>query len=391
MLSNPFSSVAGRYSLFAAAGLVALCLSGCDNSTSGAGMTPPGAPEVSVIEVAASDVPLQTELPGRTSAYRKAEVRPQVGGIIQKRLFTEGAEIKAGSALYQIDPATYQAALTSAQAELSRSQATLAAAAARESRYKNLVAAKAISQQDYDDALATLNQAKAGVAVAKSAVENATINLRYTRVLAPIDGVISKSAVTEGALVSAGQADVLANILQLDPIYVDVSQSAEELLQLRRQMKSGQVTVADSAKVRLILDDGSVYEHEGQLQFAEVGVNESTGTVNLRAQFPNPDRLLLPGMFVRAQVDEGVRSNTILVSQRGIARDRTGSATAMVVNAEGIVEQRQLTTGRAIGDQWLILDGLAVGDKVIVEGLQKVKPGIPVKAVPASSTKASGE
>jgi membrane fusion protein (multidrug efflux system) len=390
MLSNPTFPVAGRFSLLAA-GLFAIFLSGCDSSKSGSDMVGPGAPEVGVVEIVASDVSLQAELPGRTSAYRKAEVRPQVSGIIQKRLFTEGAEIKAGTALYQIDPATYQSTLVSAQAELARGQATLAAAAARETRYKNLVAIKAISQQDYDDALATLNQAKAGVAVAKAAVETASINLKYTRVFAPIDGVISKSSVTEGALVNAGQADVLANILQLDPIYVDVSQSAEELLQLRRQMKNGQVAAADSAKVRLILDDGSVYEHEGQLQFAEVGVNESTGTVNLRAQFPNPDRLLLPGMFVRAQIEEGVRSNAILASQRGITRDRSGAAIAMVVNGEGMVEQRQLTTGRAVGDQWLVLDGLAVGDRLIIEGLQKVKPGIPATAVPASSIKASGE
>ncbi|UUA73123.1 efflux RND transporter periplasmic adaptor subunit [Cellvibrio sp. QJXJ] len=390
MLPNLFTA-SGRPVHLAAAGLIALLIAGCDGAKPGAGMAAPGVPEVGVIQVASSDVPLQTELPGRTTAYRKAEVRPQVSGIIQKRLFTEGAEIKAGTALYQIDPATYQAALSSAQAELSRSQATLAAAAARESRYKNLSAIKAISQQDYDDALATLNQAKAGVSLAKAAVETANINLKYTRVLAPIDGAISKSAVTEGALVNAGQADVLASIQQLDPIYVDVSQSADELLQLRRQMKSGQVAAADSAKVRLLLDDGSVYEHEGTLQFAEVGVNESTGTVNLRAQFPNPDRLLLPGMFVRTQVEEGVRSNAILVSQRGITRDRTGAATAMVVNTEGVVELRQLTVGRAIGDQWLVLEGLAVGDQVIVEGLQKVKPGTPAKAVPASGSKVSGE
>lgn len=391
MLSSFFSSTQGRYAAFTAAGFLFMLLVGCDGAKSSAGMASPGVTEVGVIEVVASDLPLQTELPGRTAAYRKAEVRPQVSGIIQQRLFTEGAEIKAGTALYQIDPATYQAALSGAQAELARAEATLAAAAARQSRYQNLLAQKSISQQDYDDALAALNQAKAGVAVGKATVKNASINLKYTRVLAPIDGVISKSAVTEGALVNAGQADVLANILQLDPIYVDVSQSADELLQLRRFIKSGQVAALDTAKVRLLLDDGSVYEHEGLLQFAEVGVNESTGTVNLRAQFPNPDRLLLPGMFVRTQVDEGVRSNAILVPQRGVTRDRTGAATAMVVNAEGLVEQRQLTTGRAVGDQWLILGGLSVGDKLILEGLQKVKAGVPVKAVPASSIQSSGE
>ncbi|HEY0894596.1 MAG TPA: efflux RND transporter periplasmic adaptor subunit, partial [Cellvibrio sp.] len=310
--------------------------------------------------LSASDVPLQVELPGRTSAYRKAEVRPQVSGIIQKRLFVEGAEIKAGTPLYQIDPATYQAALSSAQAELARADANLAAATAKEARYKNLNSMKAISQQDYDDALANFGQTKANVAAAKAAVETAQISLKYTKVLAPIDGVISKSSVTEGALVNAGQADVLASIMQMDPIYVDVSQSAEELLQLRREMLKGDVAKTESAKVRLLLDDGSVYEHEGSLQFAEVGVNESTGTVVLRAQFPNPDRLLLPGMFVRTQLDEGVRTNSLLAPQRGITRDRTGNATAMVINKEGIVELRQLKTGRAVGDQWLVLEGLAV-------------------------------
>ena len=379
-----------RYRAVAAIGIMGLLLSACDSKTA-PGAAAPAAVEVGVVTLAAADVPLQTELPGRTSAYRKAEVRPQVSGIIQKRLFNEGAEIKAGTALYQIDPATYEAAVASAKAELARANATLAAAQAKETRYKNLAAIKAISQQDYDDALATLGQAKAGVSVAQAAVESASINLKYTRVLAPIDGVISKSSVTEGALVSAGQADVLANILQLDPIYVDVSQSAEELLQVRRQMKSGAVAASETAKVRLILGDGSLYEHEGQLQFTEVGVNESTGTVNLRAQFPNPDRLLLPGMFVRTQVEEGVRTNALLAPQRGISRDRTGSATAMVVNAEGIAELRQIKVGRALGDQWLVLDGLALGDQLIVEGLQKVKPGAPVKAVPATTAIKAGE
>nr|WP_324259158.1 efflux RND transporter periplasmic adaptor subunit [Cellvibrio fontiphilus] len=380
-----------RAAPFAVASFFVLLLAGCDDANPDAAKAAQAVPEVGVVTVAVSNLPLQTELPGRTSAFRKAEVRPQVSGIIQQRLFTEGTEIKAGTALYQIDPASYKAAVSSAQAELVRTQAALAAADAREKRYQNLVAIKAISQQDYDDALASRNQAKAAVAVARAALESATINLEYTRVLAPIDGVISKSAVTEGALVNAGQADVLADILQLDPIYVDVSQSADELLQLRRQMKNGQVVAVDSASVRLLLEDGSVYEHEGSLQFAEVGVNESTGTVTLRAQFPNPDRLLLPGMFVRAQVEEGVRNNAILIAQRGVTRDRTGSATAMVVNREGIVEQRQLITGRAVGDQWLVLDGLAEGDRVIVEGLQKVKPGVPVKTVPAADSNSAGE
>ncbi|MDO8343167.1 MAG: efflux RND transporter periplasmic adaptor subunit [Cellvibrio sp.] len=376
-----------RYGAIFALGIMGLALSACDTKTTPV-VSAPAAVEVGVITLSAADVPLQVDLPGRTTAYRKAEVRPQVTGIIQKRLFDEGADIKAGTPLYQIDPATYQAAHNSAKAELARADANLVAAVARESRYKNLSTMKAISQQDYDDAQATLGQAKANVAAAKAAVESALINLKYTNVLAPIDGVISKSSVTEGALVSAGQADVLANIMQLDPIYVDVSQSVEELLQLRREMLKGDVAKTESAKVRLLLDDGSVYEHEGSLQFAEVGVNESTGTVVLRAQFPNPDRLLLPGMFVRTQLDEGVRTNSLLAPQRGVTRDRLGNATALVINKEGIVEQRQLKTGRAVGDQWLVLEGLAVGDQVIVEGLQKVKPGAPAKAVTATASKA---
>lgn len=375
-----------RYSSVLVVSLLGLVLSACDGKTQGA--KPAGGPvEVGVVAVTREDVPLEAELPGRTNAFRKAEVRPQVSGIIQKRLFTEGAVIKAGTPLYQIDPASYEAAFTSAKAELARAEANVAAAVARESRYKNLAAIKAISQQEYDDALATLGQAKANVQVAKAGVTTAKINLDYTRVLAPIDGVIGKSNVTEGALVNAGQVDVLAEIQQLDPIYVDVSQSAEQLVQLRRQMAEGSVAALDSAKVRLLLGDGTAYEHIGSLQFAEVGVNESTGTVILRAQFPNPDRLLLPGMFVRTTLEEGIRTNAILVSQRGVTRDRTGNATAMIVNKEGVVEVRSITVARTVGDQWLVLTGLDVGDQVIVEGLQRVKPGAPAKAVAAASSK----
>lgn len=375
-----------RYGSTLAVSLLGLVLSACDGKTQVA-MPAPAPVEVGIVAVTREDVPLEAELPGRTSAFRKAEVRPQVSGIIQKRLFTEGSVIKAGTALYQIDPASYEAALTSAEAELARADANVVAAAARESRYKNLAAVKAISQQEYDDALATLAQAKASVQIARAGVATAKINLGYTRVLAPIDGIIGKSNVTEGALVNAGQVDVLAEIQQLDPIYVDVSQSAEALLQLRRQMVEGSVAAVDSAKVRLLLGDGTAYGHIGNLQFAEVGVNESTGTVVLRAQFPNPDRLLLPGMFVRTTLEEGVRTNAVLVPQRGVTRDRTGNATAMIVNKDSVVEVRNIAVARTFGDQWLVLSGLDVGDQVIVEGLQKVKPGAPVKAVAAAATK----
>jgi len=363
--------------------LGSLWLTGCEKEQTNTAVAPV---EVGVVRVMTADVPLEIELPGRTSAFRKAEVRPQVSGIIQKRLFTEGSEIKAGTPLYQIDPAPFEAAFNSAHAEQARAEANLAAAVARESRYKNLISTQSISKQDYDDALATLGQAKANVSLAKAAVQTARINLNYTKVRAPIDGVIGKSSVTEGALVSAGQVDVLADIQQLDPIYVDVSQSAEALLQLRRQMLKGSVAEKENAKVHLLLSDGSVYEHEGHLQFAEVGVNESTGTVTLRAQFPNPDRLLLPGMFVRTRLEEGLRTNSILVSQRGVTRGRTGEASVWVVNAEGKAEMRPIIVDRAIGDQWLVLDGLTIDDQIIVEGLQKIKPGVAVKTVPAAIT-----
>lgn len=367
-----------------ALGLLGFLLAACDSQAPN-GAAGQGPIEVGVVTISTTDVPLFADLPGRTTAYRRAEVRPQVTGIIQKRLFEEGSEIKAGAQLYQIDPATYQAAQATAKAELARAEANLLAAEAREKRYKDLVAAKAISQQDYDDALANLGQARASIAAGKAAMETAAINVKYTKVIAPISGVIGKSSVTEGALVTAGQADVLATIQQLDPIYVDVSQSVDDLLRLRRQMIAGNVARVDEAKVRLILEDGSVYEHEGVLQFSEVGVNESTGTVILRALFPNPDRLLLPGMFVRTELQEGMRSGAILVSQRGIARDRSGNATALVVNQAGEVEQRQVKTSRTVGDQWLVEDGLSVGEQVIVEGLQKVKPGATVKPVPAKT------
>ncbi len=357
-------------------------LSGCGPKDQGAA---PGAGpvEVGVVTLTAQDVPLTVSLPGRTNAYRRAEVRPQVGGIIQARLFEEGAEVSAGSQLYQIDDATYQAAYRAADAELARVKANLTAVSGREKRLKDLLKTRAISQQDYDDVHANLGQAEAAVKAAEAARESARVNLTYTRVLAPISGIIGQSSVTEGALVTAGQAQALALLQQLDPIYVDISQSADELLRLRRQVMSGSISGTDSAPVRLLLDDGSVYEHEGVLQFAEMDVSESTGTVRLRALFPNPDRLLLPGMFVRAEVQEGVRGNAVLVSQRGVTRDRSGAASALVVNTEGVVELRTLRIARALGDQWLVEEGLEPGDQVIVEGLQRVRPGAPVRAVPA--------
>lgn len=351
----------------------------------GAGDAAGAAPavEVGVYMLEASDVSLAADLPGRTNAFRKAEVRPQVNGIIEKRLFEEGSEVKAGQQLYQIDAATYRAALATARAELARAEANLVAAKSREARYKDLVSAKAISQQEYDDALASLGQSTADIAAGKAAVETAQINLQYTEVRAPVSGVIGKSSVTEGALVSSGQSEVLATIQQLDPIYVDVSQSAENLLRLKRQIHGGSLSAIEAAKVQLVMEDGSLYEHEGTLQFSEVGVSESTGTVVLRALFPNPDKFLLPGMFVRTKVQEGIRSGAVLAPQQGIAHDRTGSATALVVNADNKVELRQVRTGRAVGHNWVIEEGLEAGDQLILDGLQKVAPGASVTVVPA--------
>lgn len=365
-------------------------LTACSSKTPDSANEPPPI-EVGVVKITAASTAINSELPGRTVAFRLAEVRPQVSGIIEKRFFTEGTEIKAGTQLYQIDAATYQAAYSTAKAELARAEANVFAAKAREKRYKNLLASKAVSQQDYDDALAAMQQADASLAAGKASVETANINLKYTKVIAPISGIIGKSSVTEGALVTAGQANVLATIQQLDPIYVDVSQSADEMLQLRRQIMSGKMSNEKTAKVKLLLNDGSTYKEDGTLQFTGVGVSESTGTVVLRALFPNPDRLLLPGMFVRTQLEEGIRGDAILAPQQGVTRDRSGNATALVVNAENKVEARKVITSRAIGDKWLVEDGLAVGDQLIVEGLQKIKPGATVKAVPAKIANESGE
>ncbi|MFO1388471.1 efflux RND transporter periplasmic adaptor subunit [Cellvibrio sp.] len=364
-------------------------LTACGPKAPAGGDVPPI--EVGVVVVSESTAAITSELPGRTSAFRKAEVRPQVSGIIQKRLFTEGAEVKAGTPLYQIDPAPFEAALTSAQAEQSRAEANYATAKARNARFQSLIASKAISQQDFDDVQAAFSQARANLEIGKAAVENARINLKYTKVLAPISGVIGKSSVTEGALVSAGQSQVLATIQQLDPIYVDVSQSVDEMLKLRRQMMSGKLSAPGETKVKLVLSDGSRYAQEGRLQFSEVGVSESTGTVVLRALFPNPDKLLLPGMFVRTELQDGVHAKAILIPQQGVTRDRSGGATTLVVNKENKVELRPIKTSTAVGDKWLVDEGLAVGDQVIVDGLQKAKPGATVKAVPAKIATKTGE
>nr|WP_059392640.1 efflux RND transporter periplasmic adaptor subunit [Pseudomonas toyotomiensis] len=358
--------------LVSAIAVAMLSLTGCQESSAPQTQQ---TPQVGVVTLEAKPFALTSEVPGRTSAYRIAEVRPQVNGIIQKRLFTEGSEVKAGQQLYQIDPATYEATFKSAQA-------TQLSAKSLADRYKLLVADKAVSQQAYDEARAAGLQADA-------ALEQARIELRYTKVMAPISGRIGRSAVTEGALVSNGQANAMATIQQLDPIYVDVTQSSKELLRLRRDLAEGRLQKASdsAAKVALKLEDGSRYAHEGTLEFSEVAVDESTGSVTLRAVFPNPDHLLLPGMFVHAELLSGVKQNAILAPQQGVTRNQRGEPTAMVVGADNKVELRVLKADRTAGSAWLVEEGLNEGDRLITEGLQFVQPGAEVKAVPASNVK----
>jgi membrane fusion protein, multidrug efflux system len=358
------------------------------------GQAPSGqqmAPEVSVIIIKPEKLALTTELAGRTSAYLIAEVRPQVSGIIKKRLFTEGSNVKAGQQLYQIDPATYQAAYDSAKASLARAEASLTTISLKAGRYKELIAIKAVSQQEYDDIVAAHKQAEADVASGKAALENARINLAYTHVFAPISGRIGKSSVTTGALVTANQPSALAVIQQLDPVYVDVSQSSSNLLKLKDDMAKGKIKSggADQAKVKLILENGASYPDTGVLKFSDVTVDPATGSITLRSVFPNKKQILLPGMYVRAIVEEGVNDQAILVPQQAVTRDPQGNAVAMVVDASEKVEQRKLKVERSIDDKWLVSDGLKPGDRVIMEGLMKVRPGVPVKAVPFGSETAA--
>lgn len=360
--------------------VAALSVVGCERSAPpGGGPGGPGGPppEVGIVTLQAREAVLTTELPGRTASYRVAEVRPQVGGIIKERLFKEGALIRSGQVLYQIDPAVYQATHDSAQAALNRSRATFERARLKAERYANLLKAKAVSQEDFDDAEAALKEAAASVAVDEAELARARINLEYTRVTAPIGGRIGRSVVTQGALVTANQELALATIQQLDPIYVDLTQSSAQLLRLRRALEDGRLQRpdGDQPRVTLVLEDGSDYPLAGRLEFSEVSVDPGTGAVTLRATFPNPDHVLLPGMFVRARVEEGTRPAAILAPQRGVQRDRRGRPYALVLNAEGVVEQRMLKTDRTLGSNWLVDDGLAPGDRLIVDGLQKVRPG----------------
>lgn len=361
-----------------------LMLAACDepHSAQAQQAAAPPPPDVTVVAIRREAVPVTTEMPGRTTAYQTAEVRPQVGGVIRERMFTEGQEVKAGQQLYQIDPAPYRASLDSAEAALAKARAAAASAEITVNRYRPLVRARAVSQQDLDTAEATLRQAQADVASAEASVETARINLTYTRVLSPIDGRTGRSSVTPGALVTASQTTALLTITRLDPIYVDVTQPSARLLQQQRAVASGALRrdAADQAPARLILEDGSEYPHAGRLQFSEVIVDQGTGSVTLRAIFPNPEGLLMPGMFVRARVEEGVTDQALLVPQQAVARTPRGEASAYVVNAEGVVEPRILRTDRAIGTNWLVTDGIREGDRVIVEGVLRVRPGGRVNA-----------
>lgn len=370
--------------------LVVFVLAGCE-----AGKSPPPTPppqEVGYVVLKPQKVTLITELPGRTSPFRIADVRPQVNGVLQKRFFTEGTVVHEGDQLYQIDAAPYQAALDSAQATLEHAQASLVVAKLTAERNKSLLGTNAVSKQDYDNAFATQQQTQADVASGLAAVETARVNLVYTKVLSPITGRTGRS-ITEGALVTANQTLPLVSVQQLDPIYVDIPESTTVLVRLKRELESGQITTssAEEAPVTLTLEDGSTYEQKGQLKFSEVTVDEGTGSVILRAEFPNPKQLLLPGMFVTAHLEEGTVENGILAPQVGITHNQKGEPTALVIGADNKVEVRVLKTNRAIGDQWLVSDGLKAGDKVIVDGLQKAHPGAPVHGteVPAEAPPAA--
>jgi membrane fusion protein (multidrug efflux system) len=376
---------------WSSAGVAAVCLAAAAMALTGCGAhRPAGAPdhgpaEVGVFTLRAAPITLTTELPGRTSAYEVSDVRPQVSGIITARLFTEGGEVKAGQLLYRIEPAPYQAAYDQAKAALANAAANLTTTKLKAQRYADLVKINAVAKQDYDDARAAYGQAQANVEQQRAATAAARINLDFTRVTAPISGRIGRSSVTPGALVTASQATALATIQRLDPIYVDLTQSADEVLKLRRDIAAGQIDRSAGAEVavRLKLDDGSQYPLPGRLQFTDVTVDQTSGAVTLRAVFPNPRGLLLPGLYVQAVVAEGVDPNGLLAPQEGVGRDQKGQPTVLIVDSRGRVQLRQIKAARAVGPNWLVTQGLAPGDRLIIQGLQSAKPGALVHAVAA--------
>ncbi|MHB1053924.1 MAG: efflux transporter periplasmic adaptor subunit [Hydrogenophilales bacterium 17-61-9] len=351
----------------------------------------PGAPAVTVMTVQPEPVPITAELPGRTTPYLVAELRPQVSGIVKERMFKEGSDVRAGQVLYRIDPATYQAAYDSARASLARADANLDVARQKAVRYADLVKIEAVSAQTNEEAQAAQKQAQADVGTAKAALDKARVDLDFTRVTSPIAGRIGRSTVTAGALVTANQEAALATVQQLDPIYVDVTQSSAKLLGMKRDLESGKLQRAagNTVPVQLVLEDGSLYGAEGRLAFSEVTVDQATGSVTLRAVFPNPKGDLLPGMYVRARLTQGVNRAAMLVPHAAVSRTPSGEAQVMMVNSESKVEPRSVKAEQSIGDKWVVTEGLAAGDRVIVEGLQKVKPGAPVQAQEAGSAPAS--
>lgn len=344
-------------------------------------------PEAGFVVVQAQPAALFTELPGRTTPFAISEVRPQVGGIVLSRLFTEGSNVKKGQPLYRIDPAPYKAAVDQARAQLASAEANLATVKAKAERYADLVKIKAVAQQDYDDAEAAFRQGQASVQQAQAALESAQINLGYTDIRAPISGRVGVSAITQGALATAGQTNALTTIQTLDPIYIDVTQSTAELLRLESDIRRGlaRKDAPLTAKVQLTLEDGSIYPLEGKLQFTDVTEDPSSGSVTIRAVFPNPQGVLLPGMFVRARINEALDPDAILVPQQGVSRDPKGGATVLVIDEQNKAQLRPITTGEAIGSNWLVTSGLKPGDRVITEGLQRIQAGATVRPVPAGS------
>lgn len=386
------AKIISRYLSIACVTVAAAALSACSGQKEGAHAGPPGGgmppAEVGVVTLKAQTVTLTRELPGRTSPYLVAEVRPQATGIVKERLFTEGGTVKAGQPLYQLDDALYRAEVAAAKASHARAQATRDTAALNARRSAELVKIDAVSRQDDEVAQAALKQAEADVAATKAALDRAEINLAYARISSPISGRIGKSAVTPGALVTANQAAALATVQALDPIFVDVTQSSSELLELRKQLAAGRIKAARDLPVEIVLEDGTRHRQPGKLAFSEATVDPDTGSYTLRVVVPNPDQVLLPGIYVRAIIGGGVREGAIVVPQRGIARDPKGNASAMLLNAEGKVEARPVKVSRTLGDQWLVEEGLAAGDRVIVEGLQKIAPGMPARVAEPPPAKA---
>ncbi|UPY38475.1 efflux RND transporter periplasmic adaptor subunit [Sediminicoccus sp. KRV36] len=378
----------------APAGALALLLAGCDEqpTRAAANPAPPPPVAVTVVTLERREIPVTSMLPGRTAPFRVAEIRPQVGGLLRERLFTEGESVTVGQSLFQIDPAPLEAAVRRAEAALQRMEATERVALSTANRLRSLARSQVVSEQNLENAEATLRQAQADIISLRAALETARIDLNYTRVASPITGRTGRATVTPGALVTANQPTPLVTVAQLDPILVDLTQPSAVLLQQRRDVDSGALRrpSADRAAARLILEDGSEYPHAGEVQFSEVIVDQGTGSVTVRAVFPNPNQLLLPGMFVRARVEEGVTDRAILVPQRAVLRTPRGEPMAFVVNAEGVVESRVLRANRAIGNDWMVTEGLAPGDRVVVEGLQRIRPGTRVRATERGATPAVG-